>query len=74
MVAPTSQSRGHDGSPILPPHHTGWIDVADMRARSPLAVSGAMHSLDGREVETPSTPHTIPIVGFERPLRLSLTV
>jgi hypothetical protein len=33
--------------------------------RSPLAVSGALRGLDGKKIEVPSTPHTIPDVSAE---------
>jgi hypothetical protein len=67
----SSQNRGPDGSPSLLPHHAGWINIIDMRARSPLAVSGALHGLGGKKAKAPSTPRTIPGVGFEQPLRFS---
>jgi hypothetical protein len=36
-----SQRRGRHGSPFLPLCHTGWIDVANKKALSPLKVSEA---------------------------------
>jgi hypothetical protein len=38
----------------------------------PLTVDGALHDLDGEEVEVSSTPRIISDVGFEQPLRPSL--
>jgi hypothetical protein len=72
--APSSRNCGHDRSPSLLPHHVGWIDVVDVRAWSPLAVSGALCGLDGKKAKAPSTPRTIPSMGFERSLWFSLTV
>jgi hypothetical protein len=46
-------------SPSLLPHHASWIDVVDVQTRSPLAVNGALHALDAKEVEVPSMSHTI---------------
>jgi hypothetical protein len=66
------QSRGHDGLLSLLPHQAGRIDVVDVWARSPLAVSGALRGLDGEKVEVPSTSCTIPGVGSEWPLWFSL--
>jgi hypothetical protein len=59
------QSCGHDGSPFLLPHHAGWIDVVDVWDQSPLAVSGMLCGLDGKKAKVPSTPHTIPDMGFK---------
>jgi hypothetical protein len=72
MAAPFSQSRGRDGSPFLPPCHTDWIDVADVRAQSTLTTSGPLHGLDGKEVKMPSMQRTISVVGFEWLLRFTL--
>jgi hypothetical protein len=69
---PSSQSHGHDGSLLLSPRHTGWIDTVDVR--SPLAVSGALRSLDGKKAEAPSTSRTILDVGSKQPLQFSSTV
>jgi hypothetical protein len=66
-----TQNHGHDGPPSLPPHHAGWIDVADVRARYPLAVSGALCGLGGERVEVPSMQRTILGVGSEWPLQFS---
>jgi hypothetical protein len=71
MGMPSPQSCGHDGSPFLPPCHTGWIDVADVRAQSTLATSWVLHRLDGGEVETPSMSCPTLVVGFEWPLQFS---
>jgi hypothetical protein len=68
-VTHSSRNHGRDGSPSLLPHHARWIDVVDIQARSPLAVSGALHGLGGERAKAPSTPRTIPGVGFERPLQ-----
>jgi hypothetical protein len=73
-VTHSSQNRGRDGSPSLLPRHTGWIDVVDVRAWSPLIVSGALRGLDGEKAEAPSAPRTIPDVGSEWPLHFSPTV
>jgi hypothetical protein len=35
-------------------------------------VNGALHGLDGEEVEAPNAPRTIPDVGFEQPLCVPL--
>jgi hypothetical protein len=40
----------------------------------PLAVSGALHGLDGKKTKAPSTPRTLPGVGSERLLQFSPTV
>jgi hypothetical protein len=53
----------------LLPCRTGWIDVADVWAQSPLAASGALHGLDGEEVDAPSLSCTTSVVGFEWSLR-----
>jgi hypothetical protein len=68
------QSREHDGPPSLLLHHVSWIDVVDVWAQSPFALSGALHSLDGEKAEAPSTPRIIPVVGSEMPLQFSFTV
>jgi hypothetical protein len=60
-----------DGLPLLPPHHASWIDVVYVRARSRLTMSVALHGLDDKEIEAPSMPRTMPVVGYERPLRFS---
>jgi hypothetical protein len=59
------QSHGCDGPPSLLPRHASWIDVVDVRARSPFVMSGALHSSDGEKAEAPSTPCIIPVVGSE---------
>jgi hypothetical protein len=61
----SSQSLGHDGSPLLPLCHAGWIDVADVRAASPLTLSEVLRSLDGKNDEVPGPPCTNPDVGSE---------
>jgi hypothetical protein len=38
-----SQNHGCDGLPSLLPHRAGWIDIVEVRARSLLIVSGALH-------------------------------
>jgi hypothetical protein len=53
----------------LLPHHARWIDVVDVRVRSPLEASEALHSLDGEKPEAPRTPRFIPGVGSELPLQ-----
>jgi hypothetical protein len=68
------QNHGCDGSPSMLPRHTGRIDIVDTRAWSPLVVSGALHGLDGKEAEVPSTLHTILGVCFEWPLQFSPTI
>jgi hypothetical protein len=65
-------NHGHDGPPSLLPHHISWIDVIDVRARSPFTVSGALHDSDGEKAEAPSTPCIIPVVGSKMPLRFLL--
>jgi hypothetical protein len=70
----SSRNRGLDDLPSLLPRHPWWIDVLDVRARSPLTVSGALHGLDGEKAEALSMPCTIPGVGFERPFQFSPTV
>jgi hypothetical protein len=70
----SSQNHGHDGSPSLLPHHARWIDVVDVRAQSPLIVSGALRDLGVERAEVLSMPCTILGVGFERPLQFSPTV
>jgi hypothetical protein len=70
----SSRSRGRDGSPLLPLCHTRWVDVADVRAPSPLAVSEALCGLGGKKAEAPSPPRTIPNVGSEWPLQFSSTI
>jgi hypothetical protein len=62
------QSRGHDGLPSLLPRHISWIDVVDVWAPSPSAVSGALHGSDGEKAEAPSTPHIILVMSFEMSL------
>jgi hypothetical protein len=59
------QNHGHDGSPSLLPRHVGWIDIVDVRAQSPLAVSGALRGLGGKKAEVRSTLCTISSVGSE---------
>jgi hypothetical protein len=68
------QSHGHDGPPSLLPHHVCWIDIVDVRARFPFAVSGALYSSDGEEAKVPSTPCLIPVVGSKMLLQFSSTV
>jgi hypothetical protein len=63
-----SENHGRDDSPSLLPCHAEWIGIVDVRAQSPLTVSGALCGLDGEKVEAPSMPHTISGVGSERPL------
>jgi hypothetical protein len=70
----SSQSRGRDGSPLLPHCHAGWIDVVDMRAPSALIVSEVLRDLDGEKAEVPDPTCTIPNVGSEQPLRFPSTV
>jgi hypothetical protein len=41
-ATPPSQNHGRDGSPSLLHRPTGSIDVVDVQARSPLAVSGPL--------------------------------
>jgi hypothetical protein len=60
--------------PSLLLRHTRWINVVDVRARSPSIVSGALRGLGGERAEAPSTPHTISGVGSERPLQFSPTI
>jgi hypothetical protein len=43
------------------------MDIVDVWAQSPLAVNGALHRLNGEEVEALSMLLTIPDMGFERP-------
>jgi hypothetical protein len=64
----------HDGPPSLLPHHAGLIDVVVIRARSPFAVSGALHGLDGERTEVPSTPHIILGTGPKPSLQFSSMV
>jgi hypothetical protein len=45
--------------------HADWINIVDIRVSSPLTVDGALHSLNGEELEAPSTPHIISSMGFE---------
>jgi hypothetical protein len=59
MAIHSSRSRGRDGLQLLPLCHTGWIDVAGVRALSTLAVSEVLRGLDGEKAEAPSPPHTI---------------
>jgi hypothetical protein len=47
------------------------VDVVDVQAQSPLAVSGALCDLDGKKAEALSTPCFIPGVGSERPFQFS---
>jgi hypothetical protein len=47
----------------LLPCHASWVDIVDVWARSPLIVNGALHGLDGKEVEVTSMTCTIPDVG-----------
>jgi hypothetical protein len=68
------QSHVHDGPPSLLPHHVSWIDIIDVRAQSPFAVSGALHSLDSEKAEAPSTPRIIPVMGSKMSLQFSSTV
>jgi hypothetical protein len=65
------QSRGCDGSPSSLPCHAGRIIVVDTWARSPLTMSGALHDMDGKKAEAPSTPRTVPGVDYEWPLQFS---
>jgi hypothetical protein len=58
-VTRSSQNRGCDDSPSLLPHHARWIDIVVVQARSPLAVSGALCSLDGKKAETLGTPFAL---------------
>jgi hypothetical protein len=67
----SSRSRGCDVSPSLLPHCAGWIDIVDVRARSPLAVSGALYGLDGEKAKALSTSSTIPSMGSERSFQFS---
>jgi hypothetical protein len=67
-------SRVRAGPPSLLPHHAGRIDVVVIWARSPFAVSGVLHVLDGEKAEAPSTPRIILGAGFESSLRFSSTV
>jgi hypothetical protein len=46
------------------PRHTGWIDVVDVWAQSPLTVSKALHGMDGEKAEVPRMPQTIPGLAF----------
>jgi hypothetical protein len=68
---PSSQNCGRDGSPSLLPRHIKWIDVVDVRAQSPLLMSGALPGLDCKNAEAPSMPHTIPGMGSEPWIRFS---
>jgi hypothetical protein len=68
------QSHGNDGPPSFLPHHVSWIDIVDMRAWSPLTVSGALHGLDDEKAEAPSTLCIILVVGSEMPLQFSSMV
>jgi hypothetical protein len=67
----SSRNRGRDSSPSLLPRHVQWNNVVDVRAQSPLSVSGALRCLDGENTEAPSMPRTIPGVGSKRPLQFS---
>jgi hypothetical protein len=49
----------------LLPCHASSVDVVDVWDRCPLVVNRALHGLDGKEVEAPRMPRTIPDVGFE---------
>jgi hypothetical protein len=42
----SSQSCGYDGLPLC---HVGWIDIADVRAPSPLTVSEVLLILFGKK-------------------------
>jgi hypothetical protein len=67
----SSRSHGHDGLPSLLPCHVGWIDIVDVRAQSPPAVSEVLRGLGGERAKAPSTSRTILNLGFERPLQFS---
>jgi hypothetical protein len=49
MPTHSSRSHGHDGSPLLPLCRTRWIDIVNMCALSPLAVSEVLRGLDGEK-------------------------
>jgi hypothetical protein len=68
------ESHGCDGPPSLMHHHVSWIDVVDVWAQSPFAVSGALHGSDGEKSEAPSTPCIIPVMGSETLLQFSSMV
>jgi hypothetical protein len=53
-------------SPFSPSCHTGCLTIVDVWDWSPLAVNKASHNLGSEEVETPTLPHTISIIGHER--------
>jgi hypothetical protein len=61
MATHSSRSHGCDG----------WIDVADVRAPSPLAVSEVLRGLDGKKAEAPGPPCTILDMGSKRSLQFS---
>jgi hypothetical protein len=70
----SSRNCGLDDSPSLLPRHAEWIDVVDVRARSPLVVSEALRGLDGEKAKAPSMPRTIPGMGSKQPLQFSSTI
>jgi hypothetical protein len=63
-----SSSSWSSCSPFSLSCHTGWFAIVDVWDWSPLAMNEASHVSDGKEVETPSSPHTISIMGPEWPL------
>jgi hypothetical protein len=73
-TAHSFQSHGRDWLPSLLPHHVSRVDIVDVWARSPFAVSGALHGSDSEKAEASSTPHIILVVGFEMPLWFSSSV
>jgi hypothetical protein len=53
------------GSPSLMPRPAERVNIVDMWARSPLTVSGVLHSLNGEKAEVPSPPCIIPSMSSE---------
>jgi hypothetical protein len=58
----------------LLPHHVSWIDAVDVRAQSPIVVSGALDGSDGEKAKAPSTPCIIHVLGSKMPLQFCSTV
>jgi hypothetical protein len=70
----SSRSHGRDVPPSLLPHHAGWIDIVDVWAQSPLAVSEVLHGLGGKRAKAPSMTRTILGVGSKHLLRFYPTI
>jgi hypothetical protein len=61
-----THSSQSSGSPSLPFHHAGQVNIVDVWVRPLLAVNGTSHGSGGEEVEAPRPLCNIPNMGSER--------